>query len=421
MTLPRSLITDIPRRKFLELGLKGGFAVVAAPTLLDGLLSGAPMPRPSAGTYDPALLDRVIRKALVRGGEFAEVYIEHRISRNILMEESKFKNAVFGVSRAPASGSSPATRRATRTRTRSPSPRSCAPPRSPPISPAGRRPRCPSTSAPGSGLRISPSRSRSRPWPTRSASRSSGGPTTPPSPTTPRSRWPRSIITTRSAAGPSPTARASFSRTSCPSSSSSSRPSASGTARPTWAASGSAVTPGSRCSTRSRPEDVARTSAREAVAMLERQGRPGRQDGRRHAERLGRRPRPRGRRSPPRGRQHLPGDGRLRRQARPEGRERRLHDGRRRHVAELPRDDEFRRRGHDHEAERPHPGRRPPQVHDRYPVGQADQDGADRERPAGELPLHAHPPDDQHVHREGARTSRPTSWPRRRAGSTSRA
>ena len=99
MTLPRSFVTDIPRRKFLELGLKGGFAVVAAPSLLDGLLSGAPQPQPSSATCDPALLDRVIRKALARGGEFAEVYIEHRTSRNIVMEEARFKDAVFGVSR----------------------------------------------------------------------------------------------------------------------------------------------------------------------------------------------------------------------------------------------------------------------------------------------------------------------------------
>jgi TldD protein len=99
MTVPRSFVTDIPRRKFLELGLKGGFAAMAAPSLLDGLLSGAPLSRLSAGTNDPALLDRVIRKALARGGEFAEVYIEHRTSRNIVMKESRFEDAVFGVSR----------------------------------------------------------------------------------------------------------------------------------------------------------------------------------------------------------------------------------------------------------------------------------------------------------------------------------
>jgi hypothetical protein len=32
MTLPRSFIMDIPRRKFLELGLMGGLAALATPT-----------------------------------------------------------------------------------------------------------------------------------------------------------------------------------------------------------------------------------------------------------------------------------------------------------------------------------------------------------------------------------------------------
>lgn len=99
MTMSRVFVSDIPRRRFLGLGLKGGVAVLAAPSLLDGLLSGAPLPQPSAGTFDPALCDRVIRKALAKGGEFAEIYVEHRTSRNIVMEEYRFKDAVFGVSR----------------------------------------------------------------------------------------------------------------------------------------------------------------------------------------------------------------------------------------------------------------------------------------------------------------------------------
>ena len=44
------------------------------------------------------MLGRTIQKALEKGGEFAEVYVENRISRRIIMEESKFKSAVFGIS-----------------------------------------------------------------------------------------------------------------------------------------------------------------------------------------------------------------------------------------------------------------------------------------------------------------------------------
>jgi len=93
-------IGEITRRKFLEMGFKGGLAVAATPALMKELLGKAgPGALPTAGAgLDKAVLDRVIAKALEKGGEFADVYIEHRISRNILMEESKFKNAEFGIS-----------------------------------------------------------------------------------------------------------------------------------------------------------------------------------------------------------------------------------------------------------------------------------------------------------------------------------
>jgi len=91
---------DIPRRKFLEMGVKGGLAVAATPALIKELLGKAgPGALPPAGPgLDKAVLDRVVAKALEKGGEFADVYVEHRISRTILMEESKFRSAEFGIS-----------------------------------------------------------------------------------------------------------------------------------------------------------------------------------------------------------------------------------------------------------------------------------------------------------------------------------
>ena len=88
-------VEDIPRRKFLELSLKGGVALAATPALLRSLLAGDTASRPKVDLED---LNRVIRHALSQGGEFGEVYIEHRISRTILLEEGKFKSAVFGIS-----------------------------------------------------------------------------------------------------------------------------------------------------------------------------------------------------------------------------------------------------------------------------------------------------------------------------------
>jgi TldD protein len=89
-------MTPSSRRQFLEVGLKGGLAIAAAPALL-GRLSAHPAPPPPAAV-DPAALNRVLRRALARGGTFADVYIENRISRNILMEEGRFKSAEFGIS-----------------------------------------------------------------------------------------------------------------------------------------------------------------------------------------------------------------------------------------------------------------------------------------------------------------------------------
>jgi len=91
MKLKKFFVEEIPRRKFLETGLKGGIALAAAPSLLMQLLS--------CKSAQPQLnYDRVIARALEKGGDFADVYVENRISRSILMEESKFKSAVFGIS-----------------------------------------------------------------------------------------------------------------------------------------------------------------------------------------------------------------------------------------------------------------------------------------------------------------------------------
>ncbi|MFH1573990.1 MAG: TldD/PmbA family protein [Acidobacteriota bacterium] len=94
MRSPTYLIEEIPRREFLKKGLKGSLAVATTPALLGCLVSGCAR-EPS----DRDMLARTLRKALEKGGDFAEVYIENRISRSITMEESKFKSAVYGVSR----------------------------------------------------------------------------------------------------------------------------------------------------------------------------------------------------------------------------------------------------------------------------------------------------------------------------------
>jgi len=97
--MKQNSVRDIPRRKFLEMSMKGGLLIAAAPSLLYALNScsgsGATFPPPG---IDQALLDRVLAKALEKGGDFADVYIENRISRQIVMEESVFRGGLYGVS-----------------------------------------------------------------------------------------------------------------------------------------------------------------------------------------------------------------------------------------------------------------------------------------------------------------------------------
>jgi len=99
MKIKKVFVEDMPRRKFLELGMKGGLAAAATPALLSQLLScRGTVQTASPLALDASVLNRVIRKALEKGGDFADVYLENRISRRILLEEAKYKNAVFGIS-----------------------------------------------------------------------------------------------------------------------------------------------------------------------------------------------------------------------------------------------------------------------------------------------------------------------------------
>ncbi|MBN1387973.1 MAG: TldD/PmbA family protein [Bacteroidales bacterium] len=99
MNEKRYFVRDIPRRKFLELSMKGGLIVAATPSLLSQLISCKNQGLSAAGlNLDRETLNKVIAEALSKGGDFAEVYLENRTSRNIVMEESKFKSGLYGIS-----------------------------------------------------------------------------------------------------------------------------------------------------------------------------------------------------------------------------------------------------------------------------------------------------------------------------------
>jgi TldD protein len=99
MRMEKSTVRDIPRRKFLEMSMKGGILIAATPALMSQLISCRNGAGVSSGIdMDKEMLARVIAKALEKGGDFADVYLENRISRQIVMEESKFKSGLYGIS-----------------------------------------------------------------------------------------------------------------------------------------------------------------------------------------------------------------------------------------------------------------------------------------------------------------------------------
>jgi len=99
MKIEKISVRDIPRRRFLELSMKGGLLIAATPALLARLTScQRGSGRSSLPDMDKEMLSKVIAKALEKGGDFADVYIENRISRQIVMEESKFKSGLYGIS-----------------------------------------------------------------------------------------------------------------------------------------------------------------------------------------------------------------------------------------------------------------------------------------------------------------------------------
>jgi TldD protein len=99
MNMEKHVVRDIPRRKFLELSMKGGLLVAATPALLTQLISCKNGVKTSSGMdMDKEMLSKVISRALEKGGDFADVYLESRISRQIVMEESRFKSGLYGIS-----------------------------------------------------------------------------------------------------------------------------------------------------------------------------------------------------------------------------------------------------------------------------------------------------------------------------------
>ncbi len=100
MKIKGYFVSDIPRRAFLEKIHQGGSGPGGRPVPAWACWRDAPArrwPAPRSRSIRTSWI-ATIRAALAQGGDFADVYVENRIARSIVMEESRFKSAEFGVS-----------------------------------------------------------------------------------------------------------------------------------------------------------------------------------------------------------------------------------------------------------------------------------------------------------------------------------
>ena len=95
----KSYFKPITRRKFLKKGVAGG-AIIATLPVWKLFSFSAP---PSDFYVNPAVdlsketLEKLIKIALHKGGEFAEVYVEYNVGNQISLEENKIYGAGRGV------------------------------------------------------------------------------------------------------------------------------------------------------------------------------------------------------------------------------------------------------------------------------------------------------------------------------------
>ena len=100
MKIPDRPKKGMTRREFVKKGIQGGIIVTATPVIMSSLLSGcAPSPVAPKVPWQltPEILQKLLDVALSKGGDFADIYVEHRVSTQISLEENLIKSLDYGI------------------------------------------------------------------------------------------------------------------------------------------------------------------------------------------------------------------------------------------------------------------------------------------------------------------------------------
>jgi TldD protein len=91
----------IPRRKFLKRTILGG-AVLAGTSIVSSILSDARLwaeEPPLTDLFTRDELSQVLREALSRGGDFADLYVEKLLTTTVVFSEGKVESVKYGLDR----------------------------------------------------------------------------------------------------------------------------------------------------------------------------------------------------------------------------------------------------------------------------------------------------------------------------------
>jgi TldD protein len=91
----RELIT---RREFIKKGVGGGVTLAVTPALLNAILAAPSSAKPAVpGWLSKEEMEKLLKAALSRGGDYADIFVERKLRREIEMDDGKITTVHFGI------------------------------------------------------------------------------------------------------------------------------------------------------------------------------------------------------------------------------------------------------------------------------------------------------------------------------------
>ncbi len=95
LNLLREFIT---RREFIKKGLGGGITIAVTPALMNAILAAPASSKPAVpGWLSKEEMEKLLKAALSKGGDYADIFLERKLRREIEMDDGRIKTVHFGI------------------------------------------------------------------------------------------------------------------------------------------------------------------------------------------------------------------------------------------------------------------------------------------------------------------------------------